>query len=41
MLIQSPFTDSENKPDQALQSADPGKVLQNPQPPRNKKGGDV
>jgi hypothetical protein len=36
MLIQSHFTDSENKGNQALNSADSGKVLQNPQRPRNK-----
>jgi hypothetical protein len=38
MLIQSPFPDSENKENSLLPSANSGKVLQNPQPPRNKKG---
>jgi hypothetical protein len=36
MLIQSPFPDSENKANTTLPSADSGKVLQNPQPLRNK-----
>jgi hypothetical protein len=34
-------TDSENKDNPANSSADRGKVLQNPQLPRNKKGGEV
>jgi hypothetical protein len=33
-------TNSENKDNPALPSAISGKVLQNPQPPRNKKGGE-
>jgi hypothetical protein len=41
MLIQSPFTDSENKEIPAASSADRGKPLQNPQPRRNKKDGEV
>jgi hypothetical protein len=32
----SQATDSENKEKPALPSADSGKVMQNPQPPRNK-----
>jgi len=36
MLIQSRFSDSENKEHTALSSADSGKLLQNPQPRRNK-----
>jgi hypothetical protein len=36
MLIQSPFPDSENKENPRLRSANSGKVLQNPQPRRNK-----
>jgi hypothetical protein len=36
MLIQSPFTGSENKENPATDLADSGKVLQNPQPPRNR-----
>jgi hypothetical protein len=39
MLIQSPFTDPENKQNPAIPSADSGKVLQNPHHPRTKKGG--
>jgi hypothetical protein len=35
MLIQSPFVGSENKANPPSPSADSGKVLQNPQPPRN------
>jgi hypothetical protein len=35
MLIQSPDTPTSNQPDTALTPADSGKVLQNPQPPRN------
>jgi hypothetical protein len=34
MLIQSPFTDSENKQNPATHSADSGKLLQNPHHPR-------
>jgi hypothetical protein len=37
MLIQSPFTDSENKENPATRSANSGKVLQNPHHPRTKK----
>ena len=37
--IMSQGIDSDNKENPALPSAKPGKVLQNPQPPRNKKGG--
>jgi hypothetical protein len=37
--IMSQGTDSDNKENPALPSADSGKVRQNPQPPRNKKGG--
>jgi hypothetical protein len=40
MLIQSPFSGSENKENPATPSADSGKVLQNPQPPRNRKAGE-
>jgi len=32
--------DSDNKENPALPSAISGKALQNPQPPRNKKGGE-
>jgi hypothetical protein len=35
----SQFTDPENKENQTIPSADSGKVLQNPQAPRNKPGG--
>jgi len=41
MLIQSPFTDSENKENPAIHSADSGKVLQNPHPTRTKKAGEL
>jgi hypothetical protein len=34
MLIQSPFTDAENKQNPATPSADSGKLLQNPHHPR-------
>jgi len=37
----SPSTDSENKENPQLPSADSGKVLQNPQPRRNKKDGQL
>lgn len=35
VLIKSSDTLTSNQPDTALTSADSGKVLQNPQPPRN------
>jgi hypothetical protein len=38
--IMSQASEPENKENPALPSADSGKVLQNPQPPRNKKGGE-
>jgi hypothetical protein len=41
MLIQSPFPGSENKENQAIPSADSGKVLQNPHHTRTKKGSEV
>jgi hypothetical protein len=41
MLIQSPFKDPENKEIPAVPSADSGKGLQNPQPRRNRKGGEM
>jgi hypothetical protein len=37
MLIQSPFGDSENKENPAIQSADSGKLVQNPHHPCTKK----
>ena len=39
--IMSPATPVAGKEDKALSSADSGKLLQNPQPRRNKKGGEV
>jgi hypothetical protein len=41
LLIKSPNTPSKSTIDTASPSADCGKVQQNPQPPRNKKGGEV
>jgi hypothetical protein len=41
MLIQSPFTGSENKENPTISSADRGKVMQNPHHPRTNKGGDA
>jgi len=41
MLIQSPFTGSENKENQGVRSANSGKPLQNPHHPRTKKGSEV
>jgi hypothetical protein len=38
LRIMSQATDSENKENPAILLAESGKVLQNPQPPRNKKG---
>jgi len=40
MLIQSQFTGLGSKENKALSSAESGKVLQNPQHPRNKKNGE-
>jgi len=41
VLIQSPFTGSENKENKAVPSANSGKPLQNPHHLRTKKGGEV
>jgi hypothetical protein len=38
MLIQSHFPGIGNKENKTLSSAESGKILQNPQPPHNKKG---